>query len=53
MFEEIVIEIFSSKMGVSSYCLNCEYTIGDCEKRNIECSTSKIENENIFFLRGF
>jgi len=52
MLEEIVIEIFSTEMGVSSYCFDCKNTIGNGKERNIEGSSSKIEDENVLFLGG-
>jgi len=53
MLKEIIIEILSTEMDISSYCFDSKDTIGDSKERNIESSTSKIENENILLFGGF
>ena len=37
-------------MGVSSCCLDLEYTIVNGQKRDIKCSSSKIVNEDLAFV---
>jgi hypothetical protein len=50
MFKEIIIEIFSTEMGISGYCFNGKDTVGDSKEGNIEGSTTEIENENILLF---
>ena len=53
MFEEIVVEIFSSEMGVSSDGFDCEYAVGDGEEGDIESPTSEIKDQNVLLFGGF
>ena len=45
-----VVEIFSSQMGISGSSLDLENTFLDSQQRNIEGTSTKIENENILLL---
>jgi NAD-specific glutamate dehydrogenase len=45
--DETVIEIFTSKMGITSSGLDLENTLFNSEERHIESSSSKIEDEDI------
>mmetsp|Transcript_18509 Transcript_18509/g.40283 ORF Transcript_18509/g.40283 Transcript_18509/m.40283 type:complete len:256 (+) Transcript_18509:402-1169(+) len=45
-----VIEIFSSQMGISSGCLDFKNSFLNGQKRDIECTTSQIENKYILFV---
>jgi len=47
MIKECVIEIFTTKMGVTSGGFHGEDTSGDVQKGNIESSSSQIEDEDI------
>ena len=53
MLEEGVVEIFSSKMGISRNSLDSENSVSDGEEGNIESSTTKIEDEDILLLGAF
>ena len=53
MLEEVVVEIFSSKVGISSNSLDSENSVSDCEERNIKSSTTEIEDEDILLLGRF
>ncbi len=53
MFEDSLIEIFYSQMGVSGSGYDFENSVINGENTDIESSTSEIENENIFFTLFF
>mmetsp|Transcript_61485 Transcript_61485/g.70505 ORF Transcript_61485/g.70505 Transcript_61485/m.70505 type:complete len:335 (-) Transcript_61485:480-1484(-) len=48
-FDQFVIEIFSSQMGVTSSGFDFEDTVFDGQKGNIESSSSEIEDQNVSF----
>ena len=52
MIDDSVIEIFSSEMSVSSGSLDLEDTLLNREERDIESSSSEIENENVLLSDG-
>ncbi len=52
VLEESVIEIFASKVSITSSGLNSEDTTADVEERNIEGSSSKIEDKDVFLGLG-
>ena len=45
--DETVIEVLTTKMGVTSCGLYFEDAFLDGEKRNIKCSTARIEDEDV------
>nr|P41755.1 RecName: Full=NAD-specific glutamate dehydrogenase; Short=NAD-GDH [Achlya klebsiana]AAA17563.1 NAD-specific glutamate dehydrogenase [Achlya klebsiana] len=47
--DEAVIEIFTTQVGITSSSLDFEDTFFNGQKRHIEGTTTKIENENIAF----
>ena len=47
--DKAVVEIFTTKMGITSSGLDLENTLLDGQERNIESSSSEIENQNIAF----
>ena len=49
VLDDSVVEIFTSKMGVTSSGQNFEDTVVDGEKRNIEGSSSEIVNDDLGF----
>ena len=50
--DKLVIEIFSTEMGVTIGGLNLEDTFLNGEEGDIESTTSKIEDEDVLFLSG-
>lgn len=44
---QLLTEIFTSQMGVSSCCLDFKNTIVDCQERHIEGSSSKIVDNDL------
>ncbi|KAF4354714.1 hypothetical protein G4B88_029558 [Cannabis sativa] len=44
-----VIKIFTPELSISNSSLNLKDSIFNCEKRNIKCATTKIENQNVLF----
>lgn len=48
MFQKGIVEIFTTQVCVSSSCLYSEHTATDVKKRNIEGSSSQVEDQNIF-----
>jgi hypothetical protein len=48
MFQESVVEVFTSQMGITSSSLDSENTTCDVEEGDIERSSTEIENENDF-----
>ena len=50
VFDNFVIEIFSSEMGVSVSGLNLEDTFLNSEEGDIESTTTKIEDKDVFGL---
>ena len=53
VLQKSVIEILSSQMSISRGSLDGEDSTGDGQKRDIESSSSEIENEDEFLLFGF
>ena len=49
MIQEVVIEVLTTQVSVTSGGLDGEHTTGDVEERDIESSSTKIENKNILF----
>ena len=47
MVDEAVIEVFTTKMGVTSGGLDLEDTLLDSEEQNIESSSPEIEDEDV------
>ena len=45
--QEVVVEVLTAEMSITSSGLHSEDTSGDVEERDIEGSTTKIEDENI------
>jgi len=45
--DETVVEVFSTKMGVTSGGLDFKYTLLDSQERYIESSSAQVENENV------
>ena len=52
MFQEGIVEIFTTQVCISSSCLYSEYTTADVKKRNIESSSSQVEDQNVLFGLG-
>ena len=50
--QEVVVEILTTKVGVTSGSLHGEDTTSDVEERYIEGSTAEIKNENILLRAG-
>ena len=49
VIQEVVIEVLTTQVSVTSGGLDGEHTTGDVEERDIESSSTKIENKNILF----
>ena len=49
--KDFLIEVLTTEMGVTIGSLNLENTFLDSKKRNIESTTSKIEDEDVLLLR--
>lgn len=52
VFEECIVEIFTTKVGITGSCLYSENTTVDIEERNIKGSSSEIEDKHIFLFFG-
>ena len=52
MLQEGVIEIFTTQVSISGGGLDSEDTTADVQKRDIESSSSKIEDENVLLSLG-
>lgn len=48
-FDELVIEIFTTKMGVTSSSLDFEDTVVESKEGDIESTTTEIEDEHVLF----
>ena len=46
----LLTEIFSSKMSVTSCCLDLEYAIVNCQERDIKGSSTKIVDNDLTFV---
>ena len=46
----LLTEIFSSKMSVTSCCLDLEYAIVDCQERDIKGSSTKVVDNDLTFV---
>ncbi len=49
ILDQLIVEVFSAQMGISGSGLYFENSIFDRQKRDIESSTSQIEDENVLF----
>lgn len=47
VLQEGVIEVFTTQVSVTCSCLHCEDTTTDVEQRNIEGSSTEIEDQNV------
>ena len=47
MLQESIIEVLTTQVSVTSSSLDGEHTTADVEERNIEGSSSKIEDQNV------
>ena len=47
VLQEVVVEILTTKMGITSSCLDGKDTTSDVEERNIESSSTQVEDENV------
>ena len=52
MLQKSVIEILSTQMGITSGSLDGKNTAADIEERNIEGSSSEIENQHVLLRLG-
>ena len=53
MVYKSVIKILTTKVSVSSCCLNFKNTVINRQKRHIKCPTTKVKNKNSFFFFCF
>jgi hypothetical protein len=53
MVDETIIEIFSTKMGITSGGFDFEDALLDSEKGDIECSSTEIEDQDVAFANDF
>lgn len=53
VFDQLVVEIFTSQMGVSCSSLDFEHSFFNGKKGDIESTTSEIENQNVLFTLLF
>ena len=51
--EKVVVEVLTTKVSVTSGSLDGEDTTSDAEKRDIESSSTQIENEDVLLLSRF
>lgn len=52
MFQESVVKVLATKMGVTSSSLDSKYTTRDIEERDIKSSSTQIENQDILLNFG-
>jgi hypothetical protein len=52
VLQEGVVEILTTQVRISSSGLDSENTTADVQERNIESSSSKIEDENVLLSLG-
>jgi hypothetical protein len=48
VFQKSVVEVLTTQVGVTSSCLDGENTTSDVEKRDIESSSTQVEDEDVF-----
>ena len=53
MLKEVVVEVLTTQVSVTSGSLDGKHATRDVEERNIESSSSEIEDENVLLSRGF
>jgi hypothetical protein len=53
MLQEVVVEVLTTQVSVTSGSLYSEDTTSDVKERDIESSSTQIENENVLLLGGF
>lgn len=50
VLKEVVVEVLTTQVGVTSGSLDGENTTGDVQERDIESSSTKVEDENVLLL---
>ena len=51
--QEFVVKVLATQMGITGCSFNSEDTTSDVEQRDIEGTSSQIENEYMLLLSGF
>ena len=51
--DQDVVEIRTAQVGVASGCFYFEESVFDCEERNVECSATEVEYQNILLFSVF